>query len=121
MRRLLLASAAFLVTACGGQTTDPCVMKLDVRDVPTLQINAIAQVHADLSAKSGSCSSTLKAGLSWSSSNTNTVSLLLTTDTAASIKGLNQGSALVTAWITQIPSIRDSTSVSVAAPVDTAR
>jgi hypothetical protein len=118
MRRLLLASAVLFSAACAGQSTDPCVMKLDVNEVANIQLATTATAHAKLQPKSGSCSSTLKGSLTWNSSNTAVLSILTSNDSTASLRGLKAGTSILSAWLTRTPTIRDSVTVSVVTATD---
>lgn len=119
MRRLLFASVVLFSTACAGQSTDPCVMKLDVKDLANVQLATTATAHAQLQAKSGSCSSgALKGSLTWASSSPTVLSILTSNDSTASLRALKTGSSILSAWLTLTPSVRDSVTVNVVTPTD---
>ena len=119
MRRLSMLSAALLLAACGGQdSTEPCVLELNVFEMPQVQIGASVPVDLELSVESGRCSVPDNANVIWQSSNTNIVEIESQTNTTATVRAKKQGSAFITAWLALAPSTRDSITFNVAAPVD---
>ena len=122
MRRLLGACAVLLLSAaCAGETTgNACVLKIDVKDPSSsVVLNATSTVTAAVTAKSGNCSTAqLKSDVTWETSNSNVLTILSSTDSTVSLKGIKAGSAFVRAYLTMQTSIRDSTTVTVAPPVD---
>ena len=119
MRRLLILSAALFAGACAGQsTTDPCIMKLDVQDVTSVPVGGTRTVLTELGRKSGTCPSVIKGSLTWSTDNPSIATLLASNDSTATVKGIKAGTAIITAWLSLTPSVRDSINVTVVPPVD---
>lgn len=119
MRRIYAALAVLLAAGCGGQTTDTCVMKVDIEDVLTVQTGVIKVVHSQLGTKAGKCSGILKAPAEWASSDPTVLQLVSANDTTATVKGLKVGTVYLQTWLRLSPSIRDSVQVAVTAPRDT--
>ena len=119
MRRLTILSAAVVLAACAGQdTNEPCVLELNVFDMPQVQVGASVPIDLELSVESGSCSVPANANVLWSTSNANIAEIESQTNTSASVRAKKQGSAFITAWLALAPSTRDSITLTVAAPVD---
>jgi hypothetical protein len=115
----MILSAVVVLAACGGQdTNEPCVLKLNVFEMPQVQVGVSVPVDLELSVKSGSCSVPTNANVIWSTSNANIAEIESMTNTTATVRAKKQGSAFITAWLALAPSTRDSITLTVAAPVD---
>lgn len=118
MGRLPRLCGLFLCLSCAGQSdsTAPCVRTLDVIDAPTVIVNSTATIRATVKNKSGKCSGS--EPVSWSSSNTASAEIVSSTDSTAVVRGKAAGKPTIVAFLTRIPSVRDSILLTVALPVD---
>lgn len=118
MRRLAGLAAALLCAGCAEQSVaDPCTIRVDVSDVPNLQINTTRNIDVDVIVRSGNCTNTDK-DLSWMSTRPQIAELTSTNNSGATVFAKQPGSTTIVAWLTRGPSTRDSISVNVVAPTD---
>jgi hypothetical protein len=119
MRRLAgLATVLLVCAACAEQSVaDPCTIRLNMAEVPNIQVNNSRAIAVDVDVRSGTCSNTDKE-LTWSSSKPLVAQLTATTNTSATVLAKAPGTSVVAAWLTRGPSTRDSIIVTVTAPTD---
>jgi len=118
MRRLAGLAIVFVCAACADQSVaDPCTIRLNMTDVPNIQVNASRTIAIDVSVRSGTCSDTVLE-LWLASSKPLVAQLISTNNNGATDFAKAPGSSIVSAWLTRGPSTRDSIIVNVTAPSD---
>ena len=119
MRRLAgLATVLLVCGACAEQSVaDPCTIRLNMAEVPSIQVNGSRNIALDLDVRSGTCSNTDKE-VTWASSKPLVAELTSSNNNGATVLAKAPGSSIVSAWLTRGPSTRDSITVTVTAPAD---
>lgn len=119
MRLIFPVTAILLFGSCGGQDTaaDPCVMRVDLIAPEPVRVGGTRTVQADVDERSGNCASVDKE-IAWRSSASDVVEITSSTQTSATIVARRQASATISAWLIQMPSVRDSITIAVGPLVD---
>jgi hypothetical protein len=119
MRLIFPMTAMLLFGSCGGQdaAADPCVMRLDMIAPEPVRVGGTRTVEIDVDERSGNCAS-LDKDVAWRSSASDVVEITSTTETSATIVARRQASATISAWLIQMPAVRDSITIAVGALVD---
>ncbi|HUP88622.1 MAG TPA: hypothetical protein VM100_04710 [Longimicrobiales bacterium] len=118
LRKLAGMGLVVFAGACGGgqDTAEPCVWRLDVLGGANLNVGASVTLRSAISTRSGTC--TGKEPVSWITNNPTNAEIFTSNDSTAVIRGKNTGSATIVAFLTRIPTVRDSTTFQVVIPKD---
>lgn len=119
MRRTLGLATVVFLAACGGDQSavEPCTIRVNVIEIPNVQVNATRLIDADVEVRAGTCSPG-ELDLSWASSKPDIAQITASSNEGATITGRRAGSSTISAWLTRSPSVRDSISVNIVNPVD---
>jgi hypothetical protein len=119
MRLIIPMTALLLFGSCGGQdaVADPCVMRVDVIAPEPVRVGGTRVVEVDVVQRSGNCAS-LDKEIAWRSSATDVIEITSSTQTSATIVARRQASASISAWLIQMPAVRDSVTIAVGPLVD---
>lgn len=119
MRRFSGLITVLFLAACAGHDAgaDPCEMRVDVIAPTPVRVGGTRVVEVDVIERSGNCSNIDKE-VAWRSSQSDVIEITATSPTSATIVARKVSSSTISAWLVQLPSVRDSVTISVGALVD---